>query len=83
MKLDAGFEQACLIAVQLIRHHLPESDIQQTGLVHMLVRRRQHRDPRLAGPDLAGQPSREIVAQNGPTRATTDDQDSHCILLSK
>ena len=73
VKIDARLEQARLISIELVRRHLPEGDIQQARLIHVPVGSRQHREPDLAGTNLAGKPPREIVGQNGAARATTDD----------
>jgi hypothetical protein len=73
VEIDALFEQARLVTIKLIRGHLSECDIQQTGLIHVLVRCREQRQPDLAGANLGRQPPRKIVGHNGSACATTDD----------
>jgi hypothetical protein len=73
VKVDGGFEQAGLIAVELVRRHLAESDIEQPRLVHVPVGGRQHRDLDLAGAYFARQPAREVVGDDGTGSTATHD----------
>jgi hypothetical protein len=73
VEIDAGFEQAGLVAIELVRRHLAEGDIEQTGLVHVPVRGRQHRDLDLASAYFARQPAREIIGDDGAGSTATHD----------
>jgi len=73
VKSDGFLEQARLVAIKLVRRHLSKCDIQQSGLVHVLVGGRQHGDPDLAGANLGRQPPCQVVGYDGAAHAATDD----------
>ena len=71
-KLDTGFKQAGLLPNDIVHSHFPEGNIQQTGLVPVLISSRQHGDLDLPFSHFPGESPCHVIGSDSAAHAPAD-----------
>ena len=71
-KLNAGFKQTGLLPNDIVHSHFPEGNIQQTGLVPVLISSGQHGDLDLAFSHFPGKSPCHVIGSDSAAHAPAD-----------